>query len=217
MIKFFAQLLDLIYKKQCYFCKKTHENSVMCTKCYEEIELLQPKPIIHIDEIPVFSATVYGKNMQKLIRGLKYHNKKELAVYQARFMADYWNNIPEKKNSYVIVPVPLFINREKKRKYNHMLLVAEELAKLCNYNVKNNLIYRIKNTKPQYKLSIKERQKNLHNAFEVKKQNYNNENILLIDDILTTGTTLTEIVKELKKNGITNITCFTTSCTASHI
>ena len=155
--------------------------------------------------------------MQKLIRGLKYHNKKDLAAYQAKLMSEYWNTIEKKEMTYSIVPVPLFKTREKKRKYNHMQLVAHEFSKLFSYQVKNNLIYRTKNTKPQYKLTIKERQENLHNAFSAKKENYNGENILLIDDILTTGSTLTEIIKELKKNGITKITCLTTSCTASHV
>ncbi len=217
MMKLFSQLLDLIYKKQCYFCKKTIDNSIMCKNCYAQIDLLQPKPLMFIEDIPVFSATVYGKNMQKLIRGLKYHNKKDLAAYQAKLMSEYWNTIEKKEMTYSIVPVPLFKTREKKRKYNHMLLVAHEFSKLFSYQVKNNLIYRTKNTKPQYKLTIKERQENLHNAFSAKKENYNGENILLIDDILTTGSTLTEIIKELKKNGITKITCLTTSCTASHV
>lgn len=217
MINFFVQLLDLVYKKRCYFCKSTKENSVMCSKCYDEIELLSPKPIMSIDEVPVYSAVVYAKHAQKMIRAIKYHNKPELAKFQAKLMSDFWQTVFSKEETYAVLPVPLFKTREKKRKYNHMLLCATEFAALCGYSVKNDLIIRVKDTKPQYKLTIPEREKNLHSAFEAFKENYAGENILIIDDILTTGSTLREIITELKKSGITKITCFTTSCTASHV
>lgn len=216
----FEQLLDLIYKKRCYFCRRTSENTVMCKSCYDQIEILSPSPLVDFDDsvgAPVFSASIYGKNIQKLIRGVKYHNQRELALFQARLMFEFWQNVQEKNSDYAIVPVPLFKSRERKRRYNHMLLVAKEFSKLSGYEVKNDLIKRIKNTKPQYKLSIEERKNNLHGAFEVDKTGYNNENILLIDDIYTTGSTLFEMVKEMRKAGIEKITCLTTSCTASHV
>ena len=71
-----------------------------------------------------------------------------------------------------------------------MELVANELSKLSGWKINTNLITRIKETKPQYKLKKEERIKNLENAFKVHPQNYNNENLLIIDDILTTGSTL---------------------------
>ena len=217
MLNLFAQLLDLIYKKHCYFCRSTSDNSIMCKKCFDEIELLSPKNIDCETNVPVFSASIYGKNMQKMIRGLKYHTKRELAFFQAKLMFNFWNTLTDKKEKYLIVPVPLFKSRERKRKYNHMQLVAQEFSKLTGYEIKNNLVKRIKDTKPQYRLTVSERQANLANAFKVEKKYYNGENILIIDDILTTGSTLCEIVNELKRSGISNITCFTTSCTASHV
>lgn len=217
MRSFFAQLLDLIYKKRCYFCKSSKDNAVMCGKCYDEIEHIPYKAILSLQDTPVYSAALYTKTVQKLIRGVKYHNQKELAFFQAKLMFDYWTNITEKKESYIIVPVPLYKKREKKRKYNHMLLVAKELSKLTGYKINNDLLVRIKDTKPQYRLSQKEREANLKNAFKAEKDKYNGENILIIDDILTTGSTLKEMIKELEKTGITDITAFTTSCTPSHM
>lgn len=216
----FEQLLDLIYKKRCYFCRKTSESTVMCKSCYDQIDVLPPSSLQDFDGIvgvPVFSASIYGKNIQKLIRGVKYHNQRELALFQARLMFEFWENVQEKNSDYAIVPVPLFKSRERKRRYNHMLLVAKEFSKLSGYEVKNDLIKRIKNTKPQYKLTTEERKNNLHGAFEVNKTKYNGENILLIDDIYTTGSTLSEMVKELRRSDIEKITCLTTSCTASHV
>ena len=74
-----------------------------------------------------------------------------------------------------------------------------------------NLVKRIKDTKPQYKLNRAERLKNLANAFEVNRKFYNNKTLLIIDDICTTGSTFEEIIKSLNKQEIYDIICFATS------
>ena len=208
MKDFFIGLLDWIYKKKCYFCKSFKECVKMCSKCYEEMDYLPVKVNRVIDGVNVYCAGIYEKNLQKLIRGLKYHNQRELAYYLAKFMVGYWNNVTENKN-YQIVPVPIFEKRRKKRKYNHMELVGEEIATLTGYNYNPNLIRRIKNTKPQYNLKKPERIKNLKNAFEVNKNELKEGTILLIDDICTTGSTFEEMIRELQKHGINDIVCLT--------
>ncbi len=208
MKDFFIGLLDWIYKKKCYFCKSSKECVKMCSKCYEEMDYLPVKVNRVIDGVNVYCAGIYEKNLQKLIRGLKYHNQRELAYYLAKFMVGYWNNVTENKN-YQIVPVPIFEKRRKKRKYNHMELVGEEIATLTGYNYNPNLIRRIKNTKPQYNLKKPERIKNLKNAFEVNKNELKEGTILLIDDICTTGSTFEEMIRELQKHGINDIVCLT--------
>ena len=107
MINIFAQLLDLIYKKRCYFCRSCAESTVMCSKCYDSIELLPPQPVIKLDNLPVFSAAVYAKDVTKLIRAVKYHNQYELAHFQAKLMYDLWKNTEYAGKNFVIVPVPL--------------------------------------------------------------------------------------------------------------
>ena len=92
-----------------------------------------------------------------------------------------------------------------------MDLVALEFCALSNYSFKTDFIKRIKDTIPQYKLTKYEREENLKDAFEIEKRLPINTNILLIDDIFTTGSTFFEIIKELKKNGYKNITAFSIS------
>lgn len=216
MIKFLSQLLDLIYKKRCYFCKSTDSGTKMCGSCYKSIELLPCKIFKNINGCQVFCAAVYKDNLQKLIRGLKYHNQKELAFYQAKIMYDFWKKLTLSEKEFVIVPVPLYSKREKQRGYNHMLLVAQEFAKLAGEKctVENNLIKRIKNTKLQYKLSKAQREENLKNAFSLSEnsESFKDKNILILDDILTTGSTLEEMIKVFKQNGFENLYAFTTSC-----
>lgn len=207
MLKNFVNLLDWIYKKKCYFCKSSKETVKMCSICYEQMDFLPVKINRVIDGKKIYCAGVYSKNLQKLIRGLKYHNQRDLAYYLAKFMAEYFSKITD-KNSFEVVPVPIFPKREKKRKYNHMNLVGEEFCRITSNTLNTSIIKRVKDTKPQYKLKRNERVKNLSDAFKVDKTNYTGKTILIIDDICTTGSTFEEMIKELKRNGIDDIICF---------
>lgn len=206
MLKKLESLLDWIYKKKCYFCRNSKEAVRMCSKCYEQMDYLPIGINRKIEEKNIYCAGIYSKNLQKLIRGLKYHNQKDLAYYLAKFMAEYFNQITNRKD-LEIIPVPIFPKREKKRKYNHMNLVGQEFSRITSNTLNTELITRIKDTKPQYKLKREERIKNLSNAFKVDTSKYNGKTLLIIDDICTTGSTFEEIIKELKRNGINDIIC----------
>lgn len=206
MLNRLSELLDWIYKKKCYFCKSSKEAVKMCSKCYEEMDFLPVKPSRTVKGKKVYCAGIYSKNLQKLIRGLKYHNQRDLAFYLAQFMSEYFEKISDKKD-YEVIPVPIYPKREKKRKYNHMNLVGEEFCRITANTLNVDLIKRIKDTKPQYKLKRQERVQNLTNAFKVDKSKYNGKTLLLIDDICTTGSTFEEMINELEKNGINDIIC----------
>lgn len=211
MKQFFINLLDWIYKKKCYFCRRSDESVKMCSKCYDSLEFLSYGKRFAIDGVSVYVAGVYEKNLQKLIRGLKYHNQRDLAFYQAKFMWEYWQNITS-ESGFVVVPVPLHKDRQSKRRYNHMELVAEEFCRLSGNILNTKLIKRVKNTRPQYKLTHAERAENLHNAFKVDTSALSDcGKILILDDICTTGSTFAEMIKTLKEAGITDITCFATT------
>lgn len=205
-------LLDWIYKKKCYFCGSSAESIKMCLECFDEMEYLPVGSSRRIFEIfNVYCCGAYEKNLQKLIRGLKYHKQRDLAFFQAKFMHDYWQQILNKEDFYHVVPIPLYKTREKQRKYNHMALVAEEFCKLTGYELNLNLVKRIKDTKPQYRLNKAQRMENLTNAFAIDKTAYNKQKILLIDDICTTGSTFESIITELQNNGINDIVCLATT------
>ena len=212
MKKFFESFLDLIYRKKCYFCGNSKFSIKMCPECYKKLEFSDFNSNRIVTGVDVFCAGVYTKELQKLIRGVKYHNQRDLAYFQAKFMYDYFLKIDILQNKdFELIAVPLHKKRIKKRKYNHMELVCEEFSKLSSFECNFNLIKRIKDTKPQYKLSRKERLENLSEAFVVDKNYYNNKPLLILDDICTTGSTFEEIIQELNKSGINNIVCFATS------
>lgn len=212
MKKILSILLDLIYKKKCYFCGKSKSSLKMCPSCYEELCFSEFQPNRIIDGINIYTCGVYEKHLQKLIRGLKYHKQKELGFYLAKFMFEYFSQLNIDK-TFQVVPTPLHKNRIKKRKYNHMEIVAEEFCKFAVDKLVYNpsLIKRTKDTKPQYKLKRKERLENLSNAFETDITKNLSLPVLILDDICTTGATFEEMIRTLKKCGITDIICLAAS------
>lgn len=204
--------LDLIYRKKCYFCGNSSYSIKMCPKCYEKLEYRDNTTCRIINGSDVYCAGIYTKELQKLIRGVKYHKQKELAYYLAKFMYEYFCTIETLQGKeFLLIPVPMHHKRIKKRKYNHMSLVCKEFAKLSGFEYRDALIKRVKDTQPQYKLSRKERLKNLSNAFVVDKTQITNQPVLILDDICTTGSTFEEMIKSLKSAGVTNITCLAAS------
>lgn len=190
----------------------------MCPKCYDSMTFSSKNAnriIEGVNEgvnggVNVFSCGMYEKTLQKLIRGLKYHKQKELAYYLAKFMYEYWSELGDTRD-FQVVPTPLHKNRIKKRKYNHMDLVAEEFCKLTGYSLNKDLIKRVKDTKPQYKLTRPQRLENLNGAFEVDKSEDLGKPILILDDICTTGATFEEMIKALRKADLKEIVCLASS------
>lgn len=206
----FSLFLDLIYRKKCYFCGKSKYSLKMCPNCYDELIFSDINANRIIKGVNIFSCGIYEKYLQKLIRGLKYHKQKELAFYLAKFMYEYWQKL-NLNAQFQVIPVPLHKNRIRKRKYNHMELVAYEFCKLSGNICNTELIERIKDTKPQYKLSREQRMENLSSAFKVNKEKDLGVPILVIDDICTTGATFEEIITSFQKSGLNQITCLAAS------
>lgn len=116
----------------------------------------------------------------------------------------------ENINFDYILYVPLHKKRERKRGFNQSKIIANQLGKELGIEVLD-ILERSKNTRRLFELDEKERKKELKNVFKISKdiENYTNKNILLIDDIFTTGSTVNEISKLLKLNGINEVYIFT--------
>lgn len=106
-------------------------------------------------------------------------------------------------SNYVLVPVPLHSNRLRSRGYNQSYEIAKDLAKLSGRELVTSL-KRIKNTKMQAQLKFNQREKNVKSAFAVDGT-LTQSHIILIDDVMTSGNTLNECAKTLKKAGAQDI------------
>lgn len=142
---------------------------------------------------------------------LKYHNKRNYGKIFAREMAQQYTGEIERWKIDEIMPVPLHPSRRRKRGFNQAEIIAGELASLTGIPLRTDVLFRIKKTSPQKSLGRKERQANLKGAFAVSGTWKACKNVLLIDDIYTTGATLERAAKMLRIAGAQNVYFLTVS------
>lgn len=109
------------------------------------------------------------------------------------------------KNMIIMIVVPISKARKKERGYNQSQLIAKQVSQIINIPIMKNILEKSKDTVPQSTLNKVQRQENAKGAYKVKKDNYKkikNKNILLVDDIYTTGSTINECAKVLQEVGI---------------
>ncbi len=152
------------------------------------------------------SALTYDDTSKRLILGFKHADQTQAVStfipWLERVGADMI------KNADIITPVPLHPLRLLKRRYNQSGIIAQHLSQSTGVPIIFDLIRRTKNTQIQGYLPRKERKKNIKNAFKItdKKQTIiKNKNIVLIDDVYTTGATVTECTKVLLQSGAANV------------
>lgn len=214
ILSFFSKLLDYIYYRKCYICAKKCCDISICEECLDKIYSNLSFNKTTKANISIYSGAIYEGELLKIIRALKYHKKKEFS----KVLSDIINKTIENYNldikDFVICPVPIHKTRLKNRKYNHMELVGEELAQKYNIQTEPNLLKRIKDTVPLYKLNFSERQKTIENAF-FASENIRDKKILLIDDIVTSGATIKEISKQILKENPKKIIVLTATRSSS--
>ncbi len=205
-IKIFNNILDFIYPNKCVFCQEVmplDEKDGICKYCYMDIDFIID------DKEPTLSVFSYDETTRFSILRLKYYNKRQYAKVFAKMMYNKLLKIDTKKYDYIIC-VPMYIKKKKKRGYDQAELIAEELSKLCNIPIEKGNLIRTKNTLAQSKVSFEDRAKNVKGVFKVlNPDKIKNKNILLIDDIYTTGNTINYCGKALKQAGANNICYFT--------
>ena len=106
-----------------------------------------------------------------------------------------------------LVPVPMHIEKVKKRGYNQAFLIAKVLGKELNIPVRDEIVTRVRATSPQKQLNGKERQNNLKNAFKIGKNDVKLNTVVVVDDIYTTGATMDAVTECLKRAGVGKVYC----------
>lgn len=216
-------LLDFLFPKRCVQCGKI--GSYICPNCFSYLSfdtktlclvcqrttvdgLTHPGCLRKYAIDGSFSAIPYNKTAQKLIYSFKY---KPYLSDLKNFLGDLlFEKLSQDesfqmllRNKWVFVPIPLSSSKLRKRGYNQSEILANELSKKLGFEVQNSL-KRIKETKPQFGLKLKDRRKNVKGAFAIKKKKkyqMKGAHIFLVDDLLTSGATLMEGAKVLKRRG----------------
>lgn len=141
----------------------------------------------------------YLPPLQDAIHLFKYGGKVSLAVPLARLMID---RLPPLESINLIIPVPLHIGRLREREFNQSLLLADQIGRHLNIPVSCADLVRTSPAPPQTTLPRKERLNNLRDAFTVPRpESVAGKHILLIDDVFTTGATVNQCAKALRKAG----------------
>jgi ComF family protein len=149
----------------------------------------------------------YRPPLQQAIRLFKYQGKVSLAAPLAALMIA---RLPPLDSIDMIIPVPLHIERLRQREFNQSLLLADHIGHSLDIPVTYTNLIRTTPTLAQTTLSRKSRQKNLRRAFAVRRPDaIANRRILLIDDVFTTGTTVNECAKALRKAGSADVFALT--------
>jgi len=149
-----------------------------------------------------FTCARYGLYERVLMMDYKYHDKAWIGRKVGDILADRmeWETFrPD-----LVVPVPIHKNREAKRGYNQVDLMARRYARLTGLTLDNRLMFRIKDTMPMRNLGVTERVANVSKAFAIRKGGdavLANKTILLIDDIYTTGSTADSCAETLLRGG----------------
>jgi len=152
-----------------------------------------------------FCAVSYKSTVRKLIYNFKY--KPYLSDLTETLVGLFYESLIQQEIfqkayalSPILVPVPLSTKRLRKRGYNHAKLLAQGLSKNLNLKIME-VLQRVKETKTQHGLKLKDRKENLKGAFILNTKCLMPDTIFLVDDILTSGSTLLEAARILKRNG----------------
>lgn len=226
-----GQTISAIIPRHCLFClEKTQSHFDICHHCYNSLAINAPccqrcaSPVaaaIHSDITlcgnclshdyqydRVHSPYLYCEEIRYLIRKLKYQNK----IHYAEVLADLFTNkaagITNFQLPQVIIPMPMHPRRLRQRGFNQAMELGRAIANRYQLPLNYTSLIRHRHTDIQAGLAASERQKNVRHAFKlIKPVNY--DHVVLIDDVMTTGSTVNEAAKVLKKHGIPQVDVWT--------
>ncbi len=177
--------------------------STLCIQCMSQFPLTNfhfhannPVEKRFWGRIPLASATslchfTSGSLIQHLLHQLKYKGNKEAGYFLGRLMGNALNETERFRHIDVLVPLPLYQQRERKRGYNQATVLCHGIADVMGIPVAANAIRRVSATETQTRKTRIERWKNMEGRFElIKPETIAGKHVLLVDDVITTGATL---------------------------
>lgn len=157
------------------------------------------------------SLFLHKDPVSKAIYDFKFHNKRIFGRAFAKEMVCEYKETLKKWEVKEIIPIPLYRRRYRMRGYNQAEILAKEIGRMAGIPVNSECLYRVKKTTPQKRLDDKSRRKNIAGAFAIDADWIPRGNVLLVDDIYTTGSTLHEAAKLLTRKGCQNVYFLTIS------
>lgn len=232
MLKWGQKIIDILLPPRCLVCGKVLEGeNGLCEDCFKHINFISAPicykcgnplpagqkgiccPVCVSDKKNPFrfqrSRVYYDEASRPLVTNFKFHDRTENAAFLGRWLHAAGHDIWQ-EGVDAIVPVPLHRARLRQRKYNQSALLCTEVSKITGIPVEYNTLIRHKNTLPQVSCSGSARIRNVKNAFSLNDpEKFKNKRVVIIDDVMTTGSTLRECATVLLKGGAQSVDALT--------
>jgi len=178
----------------CPHCGRPQASGIVCPSCWQRpTEIDGIRSPFRFDEV-----------IRKAIHELKYRNLKAISPCLAELLADYLKENPLPGEA--LVGVPLHPRRLRERGYNQSSLLARELGRRIGLSMIEDCLIRVKQAQPQVRaVDVEERRKNVADAFVCRDERVRGKQIILIDDVCTSGATLESCAAALKNTGATSV------------
>ena len=225
--KVFGNVLNWVYPPSCVHCGKA--GSLICDDCFSKLPAvgkhycsrcgkpLMPKHFCRHCGNSEFSFTacrapyLYDGPVSAMIKGLKYNGTLGLVPILSKLLADFWE-----ENNWavdIVVPVPLSEKRKAQRGFNQSEVIAGDFSKKTGLSCDPRILMKQRNTLQQVGLTAEERRENLSGAFAAEPTLVKGKRILLMDDVMTTGSTFSECSSVLLNAGAKAVYCLSVATT----
>jgi ComF family protein len=220
MIRLLKDFIGLFYPEVCITCGEglAEKEEFLCTSCFYKLPRTDyhnhPDNVLHrifYGRAEIQAATAYcfftkGGIVQDLVHEIKYKGKKELGICFGKWYGQDLKNVPPFSELDYIVPVPLHPKKLKRRGYNQSACFAEGLSQVMRVPVLENGIKRQKDTETQTNKSRFSRWENVKDVFAVEnKEQLAGKNVLIVDDIITTGATIEACIHALNDAAVKSV------------
>jgi ComF family protein len=206
-------LLDILFPTKCIGCEIKDE--ILCNSCVAKIRLAERETDKNIVAMFDYRDPV----VKKIIWELKYHHKRYLGEKLGQLLYEFlMEDISDMKvevsgRSIFVIPVPISNNKTRVRGYNQANTIAKGFCNQAGagvFELKDNIIFKKVDTLPQARITNRRRRlENVRGVFDIKNsETLKGRTIIVIDDVTTTGGTINEVMKILKKAGAKNIIGF---------
>lgn len=220
MIKnYLTELFDFILPRFCPGCrnKLTVSEDTVCNNCLSKIKIAEPEFITSeyhrkyaaknlISDFTSLYIFEKDKELQHIIHALKYDKKFQIGIFLGRSLGKHFKSQFQSWNINLIIPIPLHHLKKAERGFNQSYYIAKGISKATNIPVKARIVKRVRFTQSQTTMTLKEREENVEGAFKVQKpEKLKGKNVLLIDDVMTTGATINECGRVLLNAGANRV------------
>ena len=215
-------MLDFVFPRRCPFCDGiVRFGDMVCDRCRSSIPYIGEEyclkcgkallktdseycsDCMHTEHLFTRGRAVYvyEGSVRASIGRFKFRGRQEYADFYGRDMVRHLGSFIKKCRIDIIIPVPISKEKQKMRGYNQAELIAERISALTGLPFDGMLVKRVRNTPPMKDLTRSERMKNLIGAFKITSHDVKWRNVLIVDDIYTTGSTIDAMAAEIKNAG----------------